>query len=91
MSRKLLISAKLKHHLFIATQFGFPDTQVQYNTAIKEYKEVSEEFNLPNDYSLVFTLNHNIQFTERHCLIVIAPPDKGQMQCVSNIILQSII
>ena len=52
-SKRILISAKLKHRLFIATQIGFPDTKVQYNTAIREYREVVEEHELSDNYGQV--------------------------------------
>ena len=58
-SKKILISAKLKHCLFIATQIGFQDTKVQYNTAIREYREVVEEHNLSDNYGQVFLVNYN--------------------------------
>ena len=75
-SRKLLISGKLKHCLFIATQIGFPDTKTQYNTTIREYKEMAEELNLSNDYQLILFINYSIQFIKSFYFIDAAPPNK---------------
>ena len=49
------MSAKLKHHLYIATKVGFPDTKAQYSVAVREYKEVVEEMSLSADYGKIYS------------------------------------